>query len=113
MHINRRSGRLHGRQPIVVVLGMKGLDMANLRHATCDIKAMLASPHRIVIGHRPPIRPWHQTHPVRAQHMQFNRQTGIRANSLQITIARKQKLAIKRFKQLGPPLCRIGPPNQV
>ncbi len=105
MHIERSRRRLQRRQPVVIVLRVEGLDMAD------DLGRipMLLRTHHIVIGHRPAIRPGHKAHPVRAQHMQLRQPCTLRRHRLQIGVPRQHQLRISSLQQIGPPLRLIGP----
>ena len=113
MHIQRLRCGLHRRHAVVVVLRMKALDMTDRRNRPAHVEPMLAPAHGIIIGHRPAIPPRHQRHPVRAQHMQLQRQPVITGHGLDIAISRQQEMAVKRLEQLRPPLRRVGPGDQV
>ena len=113
VHIHRLRRRLQGRQAVMIVLGVKALDVADAGRTIGDVEAVLAPRDGVFIGHRPAIRARHHAHPVRAQHVQFHRHTSTGAHGLDIGIAGQQKLAVKRLEQLRPALRRVGCPDQI
>ncbi len=112
MHIERRRSRLHRRQAVMIVLRMKALDMADRRNLTGHVEPVLAPTDGVFIRDRPSICPGNEPHPVRTQHVQFQRYGHVGHHRLKISIPRQQKLAIKRFEQLGATLRSVRTTHQ-
>ena len=113
MHVKRHRRRLHRRQPVMIVLRVKALDMTNRQGPIAQIKPVLAPAHRILIGNGPPIRTRHNRHPVGPQHMQLHGQHILAPHGLQIPVPAEQQLTIQGLEQLCPPLRPVGPRDQV
>ncbi len=115
VHVQRHRRRLQRRQPVMVVLRVKALDMADRVHRAPHVEPVRPPADRVVIGHRPAIRPRHHVHPVRPQHMQLARQRTARPripHRLQIAVPAQHQLTVQRLQKLRPSLPRIRPRHQ-
>ena len=59
MHIKRHRCCLQGREPIMIILRVKRLDVTNRADRSRGIKAMFFTSNRIFVGNGPPIRAGH------------------------------------------------------
>ena len=107
VHVDGGGRRLQRRKPVPVVHRIMQLQVQHRREPVRRPAQPHGPPrHGVVIGRRPSARPRNHFHPVRAQAVHLLQPL---ARRLQIGVAGRLQVRIKRLEQLGPPLLRIGP----